>query len=72
MTIMNGTAVCFLVITYRVLIVQARQSGMAACRPYVFLSGTLADTQPLYFGNEQLEFLFQVWIMSGASGLLID
>jgi len=47
------------VITYRVLIVQAK-SNMSTCRPYLLLSGTLADTQALYFANDRLELLFQV------------
>ncbi|XP_032781013.1 DENN domain-containing protein 5B isoform X2 [Daphnia magna] len=47
------------VITYRVLIVQSRQSSMSTCRPYLLLSGTLADTQALYFANDRLELLFQ-------------
>ncbi|XP_046464167.1 DENN domain-containing protein 5B-like isoform X1 [Daphnia pulex] len=46
------------VITYRVLIVQAK-SNMSTCRPYLLLSGTLADTQALYFANDRLELLFQ-------------
>ena len=48
------------VITYWVLIVQARQSNMSACRPYLLLSGTVTDTQALYFASDRLELLFQV------------
>lgn len=48
------------VITYRVLIVNVRQSSISSCRPYLLLSGTLADTQPIYFSNERFEVLFQV------------
>jgi len=50
----------FAVITYRVLIVNVRQSSISSCRPYLLLSGTLADTQPIYFSNERFEVLFQV------------
>jgi len=48
-----------LVITYRVLIVQAKAS-VSTCRPYIILGGTLTDTQALYLPKDRLEFLFQV------------
>ena len=47
------------VITYRVLIVNVRQSSISTCRPYLLLSGTLADTQPVYFSNDRFQVSFQ-------------
>lgn len=47
------------VITYRVFIATVRQSNMSSCRPYVLLSGTLANTQPLYFASNRHDLLVQ-------------
>ena len=42
-----------------------RQSSMSSCRPYLLLSGTLANTQPLYFSSNRCEIVFQVKLRPG-------